>query len=340
MILHEWLSEESVDRDDKDWFVKSLLVVKGNVPIAMTRTRLRDGQGTRGALLLVHGYGQNRRAWHLGLRSPANYLARAGFDVFAMDLRGHGRSRDFGAGRAESVEDHVLEDLPLAADEIERVRSERGVFLVGHSLGGLLAYAAAPGLGASVRGVVSLGSPYYFAAGQPELTKLGDWLLWLDGWIGLGHGGIRLQAMTEAARLSRVLLDRRWVPLPFRGFVPGSIERDVLAQHLSRAMDFANFDVMRVLFRDGVRQRRAGTIGGLERFSPAFERMDVSLLVVAGRYDDLAPPAGVRPGYERSGSMDKTYRVINHGHLDMLIGRDAPQTTWPLLESWLGRRCG
>jgi len=338
MLLHEWKTEEAVDRDDRDTFVKSLLLARGTVPIAVTRTRHAQRLGERGAVLLIHGYGQNRYAWHLPLRSPANALARMGYDVFIMDLRGHGRSRDFGAPQAVTVEQHVLEDVPIAVREVEDARGERGLFLIGHSLGGLLAYAASPGLGSRVQGVVSLGSPYYFGAGQNALSRIGDWLLWIDGWVGLGRGGMRLHAVSEAARMARHLLDRRWMPLPFRGFVPGSIENDVLEQHLGRAMDFASFEVMRTLFRDGVRQRRAHTIGGLDAFASAFESMDVPLLVVAGRHDDLAPPSSVRPGYERSKSRDKTYRILSHGHLDLLVGRDAPRTTWPLLETWLGKR--
>jgi polyhydroxyalkanoate synthase len=96
--------------------------------------------------------------------------------------------------------------------------------------------------------------------------------------------------------------------------------------------------VILTLFRSGVRQRVRGNIGGLEDYAQAFERLAAPLLVVAGRYDDLAPPESVRPAYVRSSSPDKTYRVLGHGHLDMLVGRFAPQTTWPLLEGWLAKR--
>ena len=66
--------------------------------------------------------------------------------------------------------------------------------------------------------------------------------------------------------------------------------------------------------------------------------MDLPLLVVSGANDDLAPPASVRPAYERSRSKDKTYRTAPLGHIDLLVGRDAPLSTWPLLTSWLDQR--
>ena len=54
--------------------------------------------------------------------------------------------------------------------------------------------------------------------------------------------------------------------------------------------------------------------------------------------DDLAPPASVRPGFERSGSRDKTYQALPLGHIDLLVGSDAPLMTWPLVMKWLAKR--
>ena len=88
---------------------------------------------TRGPVLLVHGYGQNRYAWHLPSRSFSNYLARAGFDVFNLDLRGHGRSRHLGAHRPTHVADYVIEDIPAAVEEVQRISGGRPVFYLGHS---------------------------------------------------------------------------------------------------------------------------------------------------------------------------------------------------------------
>jgi pimeloyl-ACP methyl ester carboxylesterase len=168
---------------------------------------------------------------------------------------------------------------------------------------------------------------------------MGDLLLWLDDWLGGGgRGWLTLHAAAEAVRPGRVALESRWLPLPFRGYRPGSIERDVLGEHLTRAVDIANLPIMRGLLRAGVRHRAIATIGRLDDYAAAFESMDRPLLVMAGRLDDLAPPASVRPEYERSRSGYKTYRVAEHGHVDMLVGRDAPQSTWPL-QTWLRKRC-
>ena len=68
---------------------------------------LEGAQQSGSPILLVHGFGQNRYAWHLPARSFANHLATAGFDVYNLDLRGHGRSRHFGAARCRGIEDYA-----------------------------------------------------------------------------------------------------------------------------------------------------------------------------------------------------------------------------------------
>jgi len=89
---------------------------------------------------------------------------------------------------------------------------------------------------------------------------------------------------------------------------------------------------------DWARERRFG--GHDFDYVERFEQMDLPLLVVAGANDDLAPPASVRPGFVLSHSRDKTYRVLPLGHIDLLVGRDAPLMTWPLVTKWLTERLG
>src|SRR5687768_13182040 len=172
MILNQTRVEQAIDRDVRAPFVKELVVVrfpaKGgfHVPLAMVRKRCPSLGGGLGTILLTHGFGQNRYAWHLPARSLSNHLAHAGFDVFNLDLRGHGRSRHFGARAVRHVDDYITEDLPTAIDEVRLHSGDRPVFLVGHSLGGLVSYGAAPVLAGGVAGVVSIGSPYHFTRGS------------------------------------------------------------------------------------------------------------------------------------------------------------------------------
>lgn len=343
MILNEGRVEQTIDRDERGRFYKALVVVKvpdraGTVPLAMVRKRMVAPDETRAPVLLIHGYGQNRYAWHLPARSFSNYLARAGFDVFNLDLRGHGRSRHLGARLPAHVTEFVREDVPAAVEEIQKLSGNRPVYVIGHSLGGLIAYAASPRLNGALAGVTTLGSPYQFTRGSPWLAMLGWMMLHLDRRMPLGHGALELKGLGEAMRSLRTFIESPVFPLPIRGFVPRSMEPQVLSQHMSLAMDRGSITVLRNMFLRAAEWRSSGDrLGGLAD-AEAFERLDIPMLVVAGTKDDLAPPSSVEPAFLRSRSSDKTYRAFPRGHIDLIMGMDAPQTIWPLIESWIGTR--
>ncbi|EPN67992.1 esterase/lipase/thioesterase family protein, partial [Pseudomonas syringae pv. actinidiae ICMP 19079] len=65
-----------------------------SVELVVTRLGLVDQPATRGApVILLHGSFSNRRFWYspkgIGL---GPYLARAGYDVWIPEMRGHGLS--------------------------------------------------------------------------------------------------------------------------------------------------------------------------------------------------------------------------------------------------------
>jgi alpha-beta hydrolase superfamily lysophospholipase len=100
MILQTEIVEQAIDADVSARFVKDVIATReGSHPIAMVRKRLASGPAPKAAVLLVHGFGQNRYTWHTSRRSFVNFLASRGYDVFNLDLRGRGRSRRYGALR-------------------------------------------------------------------------------------------------------------------------------------------------------------------------------------------------------------------------------------------------
>jgi len=97
MILQTETVEQSIDGDERGRFIKDVIASRdGAHPIAMVRKRSASRK-TQGAIVLVHGFGQNHYTWHISRRSLVNYLANDGWDVFNVDLRGKGRSRQYGA---------------------------------------------------------------------------------------------------------------------------------------------------------------------------------------------------------------------------------------------------
>jgi alpha-beta hydrolase superfamily lysophospholipase len=353
VILDTRIVEQAVDLDRHAVFVKQLLIARGPVPIAIVRKRAAhippgrtpDGADpenfaleTRGAVLLIHGYGQNRYAFHLPSRSLVNHLACAGFDVYNIDLRGRGRSGHLGAERPGTVLDFVHDDVPAALDVIEELAGGQPLFLAGHSLGGIVSYCVAVEESSRVHGVVTLGAPYRFTAGSPWLTVLGEAFLTLDARLELPNLPVPARSYGWFVRRAQRLVDSRLYPLPLRGFRRGSVEAKVLREHMALAMDIGSIATMRGMFSWARQAKRGGMEDGMFGYERRFEALDKPLLVISGRYDDLAAPASVEPAFLRSRSSDKTYRELPFGHVDMLVGREAPRLTWRVIEKWLFER--
>ena len=351
MILHSQLVTQSIDLDERGCFVKELVLARGPMPIAMVRKRAASvppGEPAPNApaedaalpcrmpVLMIHGFGQNRYAFHLPARSMVNHLARSGYDVYNVDLRGRGRSGHLGARRPRSIHDFVREDVPAALDEIAKHSGPGPVFLIGHSLGGVVSYCAAAEQRARIGGIVSIGSPYHFTLGSRWLAWLAQSFLAFDRRLGIPDVAFNTRHYGSFVRAARRVVDSRFYPIPFRGYRPGAIEPEVLGQHMALAMDRGSVSTMRAMFSWAAEaRRRKNGDDGLFGYAARFEALDIPLLVIAGTYDDLAPPASVKPAFELSRSRDKKYRELPFGHIDLLVGRDAPQLTWPVVESWL-----
>ena len=108
-------------------------------------------------VVFVHGAGMDHTVWTLYTR----YFARNGYNVFAVDLPGHGRS-----------EGEPMESIEAMAQWLLGVLGELGVTqvtLAGHSMGSLVALhaaAIAPGL---ARNLALLGFSYPMQVGRPLL---------------------------------------------------------------------------------------------------------------------------------------------------------------------------
>ncbi|MBI2964528.1 MAG: lysophospholipase [Deltaproteobacteria bacterium] len=115
---------------------------------------------TRAALLVAHGYGEHGGRY-------GNLVERfvpRGFAVYALDHRGHGRS--------EGPRGHVGRFTELVADlhalrvRVEEMERGRPLFLLGHSLGGLIAVGYLLTHASGLAGAV-LSSPALALAERP-----------------------------------------------------------------------------------------------------------------------------------------------------------------------------
>lgn len=140
-----------------------------------------DGLAQGGAVILLHMYRSDRRAW----QPVRDELHRAGLATLALDLRGHGESAALGgaqgadlaarvAARETAVFQAMDHDVAAAVAWLEAQRFEpRRIGLMGASVGCSVALRAAradPRLG----GVVAL-SPGTAYLGLDSLADVADW---------------------------------------------------------------------------------------------------------------------------------------------------------------------
>lgn len=342
MILRTETVEQSIDFSFRDVFVKEVLMTQGQ-PIGMVRKRraadVEEGKPSRGVVMLIHGFAQNRYTWHLPSRSFSAYLAHHGWDVFNIDLRGAGRSMSFDGRRPQALDDYIEEDIPACVDEALALSGQKKVILVGHSMGGLISYCAgATSLKGRVAAIATLGSPYRFGAGSRLLRALST-VLETTRLTGAFDRTIDLPTRLLGRHLHRRrrLWDSKLFPTPIRAWRAGNVEDQVLDEYLSSAFDRTNLQIGLDIIAGGDRVALRSRDGRVD-YGTAFEAIKVPLLCVAGDRDDLAPPESVHKALETCGSKDKTFRVFPVGHADLTIGRDAVTTIWPLVHNWMTRR--
>jgi alpha-beta hydrolase superfamily lysophospholipase len=127
-----------------------------------------DSGKRRGRVLLQHGYGEHSARYeHVGVA-----LVRAGYDVMALDARGHGKSAGVPAHAARY--DEYVDDLELAKAALEaRWDAERGpLYVLGHSNGGLIALRAMLRGWSGVAGYVVTSPMCGFAVQVPAWKRI------------------------------------------------------------------------------------------------------------------------------------------------------------------------
>ncbi len=220
----------------------------------------------RAIIVIVHGIHEHSgRYAHVGTR-----LAGAGFASYAADHRGHGRSD----GRRAN-----LERMALIVDDLGsfvRFAAERHpglpVFMVGHSLGGLIALQYATEQGSALAGLVLSGPLVEVTVGSALLKRLAGVLSALAPNLGV----TALDVDEKISRDPEVVRSYREDPLVYLGKVKARTGAEILATTL-------------VL--------------------PArLPRLSVPLLLLHGTGDEICAPAGSTMVHDRVTSPDKTMR--------------------------------
>ncbi len=230
------------------------------------RSWLPDGD-PKAAVAIVHGYAEHSgRYEHVAKR-----LVAGGYAVYALDLRGHGRSE----GRRvfiRSMDEH-LGDVDRFLDRVRERQPALPLFLLGHSMGGTVVAA-------------------YLVTGARSLS----------GAI-LSAPAIRSQRGSSAiARAILAILARLLPRLPVGRLDSAEISRDPQV--------VARYDADPLVYRGRMPAGTIAALVRAARMVLAnLETITLPLLLLHGTMDSLADPEGSRQLHEQAASSDKTLKL-------------------------------
>jgi pimeloyl-ACP methyl ester carboxylesterase len=310
-------------------------------------------------VVLCHGLGGNRFNFDLDERhSLAAYLEDQGFDVWLVELRGHGRSKQAPV-QDWNFDDHVEKDVPALVKAISERCRETPVVWVGHSLGGMVAYcllARHPDLNESFAGLVTLGSPGDIGGPFPFIQRaaVSLSLRWLGHKPTVQASGAAALLFSPAAR--RIGLHRMvWV----HWLNPDNMDAEVIRKTVLLGLEGLSVGT---LLQWAASMRGAGLLAVSDGFDycAGLAAIRIPILLISGVVDRLAPPDRILPVWERVGSPDKRLRAfgrrgfelrpgsdrlecndaIDYGHEDLLLGEAAARDVFPYIAAWLRERTG
>lgn len=308
--------------------------------IALTRYQPK-GPPTGPPVILCHGISANARNMDLDAdHSMARYFAAHGREAWTMSVRGAGDSDgiDPDKGRPPPITFDAFWrfDLPAVIRTVKEVSGAPAVDYVGHSMGGMIAYAYLATGGTGLNAVATMGSP----------TRL-DWGTGMETWLAsLGPRLVSENRMIPSALGAHAAAP--FQPLvddgPFQRFFYNAQSTRTLAWQ--RLMAYGTADVAggvalqlftlldhgRFVSRDGV-DLRAG-----------MAKNTTPVLVVAARLDRIALAPAVKDGYRALGGPKEWLLITRangtvgeYGHMDLVIGERAADEVWSKVLDFFNR---
>lgn len=254
---------------------------------------LPEGE-VRAVLLVVHGLAEHSGRY----MNLVNRFVPLGYAVYGIDHIGHGRSE----GRRLYVERFADYTEPLRAYSgmVQCWQPNKPVFLVGHSMGGLIGALHLIAHQAELAGAV-LSGPAVKVPGNisPATIVLGRMLSALIPKVGL------------------VLLEAEWV----------SRDPAVVAAYLADPLVCRG----RMTARLG-----AEMLGAMERVGAEANRITLPVLILQGGDDRLVDPSGARMLYEKAVSSDKKL-IVYEGFYHEVFNEPQHDRVLSDVEQWLER---
>jgi acylglycerol lipase len=248
----------------------------------------------RAVVVVAHGLGEHSGRY-AGL---AEALVGSGHAVYALDHRGHGHS----PGARANIErfEYLVSDFGAFAGRAARQHPDTPVFMLGHSMGGAVAFASALRLQNTLRGVV-LSAP---ALGTDDAASNGRKLLArVLSSVAPSTGVWRI----ESSRISRdpaIVQAYASDPLVHHGPIPARTVVELL--------------------------------DAMQGFLAQAPRLRLPSLVLHGTADSLVPVAATRPVYQALDAQKRTVKYYE-GFFHEVFNEPERAQVIDDLQHWLAR---
>lgn len=232
--------------------------------------RLWQGQANPStAILLIHGYGEHSgRYQHI-----AGALQKINAAVYSFDLTGHGKSEGISAYIDRF--DHYVDEAEDALQMLGKRYQNLPLYVIGHSMGGLIAAYLALRRQQQINGLITSG-------GALKVNEdLSPFLVKISGLLSV------LLPKMPAVKLSSDLI---------------STDPEVVAKYENDPL----------IYHGGTRCRTgAEVIRASREIAAKFDQLTLPLLIMHGAADKLTDPQGSRQLHQQAASKDKTLHIFD-----------------------------
>lgn len=229
---------------------------------------LPEGE-SKAVLLIVHGLGE-----HCGrYGNVVNYFVPLGYGVYGIDHIGHGRS----SGRRVYVErfEDFTDTLKIYFDMVRGWEPHKPIFLLGHSMGGLIGALYLLDYQTELAGAVLSGPAVKVPdTVSPTTIFLGKVLSALTpklGLIGLNPEGVSRDPAVVKAYVND--------PLVWHGKITARLSAEL--------------------------------VKAMQRITVEADKITLPILILQGSADKLVDPKGARMLYDTASSVDKAIKVYD-----------------------------
>jgi alpha-beta hydrolase superfamily lysophospholipase len=255
---------------------------------------LPDGE-VKAGLFLVHGLGEHCCRYD----NHVNYFVPKGYAIYGLDHLGHGKSD----GQQEVIErfSDYTDTLTIYYKMVKGWQAGKPIFIMGHSMGGLIASYYLLDHQADFNGAI-LSAPAIKVSDNISTTTItmGKMLS-----VIAPKAGVLALDPTGISRDPEVVKAYVEDPLVFHGKTPARLAAEMLK--------------------------------AMQRVTAEVEKITLPIIVVQGSEDRLIDPEGAQMLYDKAGSKDKTLKIYQ-GAYHEVHNEPEREIMFKDVETWLASR--